>query len=570
MHQRKLSFLLAFLVAAGHLVAVPLARAADTPTHMPPNGGYGDGFDHTTELGQHLPNVPAGSTVTGVCFYLFGGSGGVTYEVRDEPNGDALFAGYVDGSGTTEWVCSTESFAWDSPGLFVFRSGGPGRVGYKDDVDDGHGYDCRTSVCIHQPTADRAYGVRVTEGEPPLLPGAPALPPSPVAHRQCWNGLVDGCFGVPAAAIEAGYSHTCFLLLTGNVGCDGEGAETANYTGGDARSLSITDGHTCILKTGGNVSCYGGGGAEDVEYRGGDAVEVAAGDGFSCLRLSDGDVRCYGPDWVHGYRLNGIALDAGTDHYCVVTTARDVVCAHRGGNLLRWGGSSALDVVVGGNLVCVLLTSRNVECYIEHFGWPTEGYEGRDAVAVSVGWAHACALLSNGDVRCWGWDYWGAVIQHLRGNALAVSAGMHHTCILLQAGEVECQTSVEHDDHNRVRLGRAEIVSDNTLHFGGVAAYHARLRAGVERDDLEKVRATTVDRLAASVDAARTGDLLPLLNEVFALQHGPPPVFDVLYGEDGAVRLQTGQGSMTPDCYGVENHNDLFARPLSICSPFLP
>ncbi|MGL4648963.1 MAG: RCC1 domain-containing protein, partial [Caldilineaceae bacterium] len=179
------------------------------------------------------------------------------------------------------------------------------------------------------------------------------------------------------------------------------------------------------------------------------AVDIAAGEEFSCAVLQSGGVVCWGSDDAGqlgngpatGPQLtpvavagltNAVAVTAGGNHACALTTLGTVLCwgANGSGQLGNdstlpqtvpvpvTGLSSVVDVTAGGLHTCALTATGAVFCW----GSDSAGQLGDDITiapkqvpvavselttgvrAVAAGELHTCALLADFTVRCWGSD----------------------------------------------------------------------------------------------------------------------------------------------------------------------
>lgn len=165
-----------------------------------------------------------------------------------------------------------------------------------------------------------------------------------------------------------------------------------------------------------------------------------------------------------------------------------------------WGdvdlGEPALQVAVGREFTCALLTGGRVRCWgTNEYGQLGLGHPllpppwsvpadrpdvklGGVAVQIAAGGMHACALLNGGAVRCWGHG-WGGALGHadianigddelpsaagdvvLGGPAVAVVAGGSFTCALMAGGAVRCWGW---NNSGELGLGHTETVGDNEL-----------------------------------------------------------------------------------------------------------
>jgi YVTN family beta-propeller protein len=227
-------------------------------------------------------------------------------------------------------------------------------------------------------------------------------------------------------AAGAGTWHTCFVLTTGNVACQGpsggpfDRGQSTGYTG-PTPAVQASGGlwHTCALLVTGSAQCWGandngeGNGYSSISNGGIVATAVAAGAWHTCYLLASGNVQCM------GYALYGaeapyaggdaIAIDAGAAHNCVVTTAHDVFC---------WGWD--------GNINGPPPTGQ------------TNPYNGHDAIAVAAGRLHTCALLTTGNVLCWGDNSFGQTMGYGGGDAVDVESNYDHTCVRTAVGQLRC------------------------------------------------------------------------------------------------------------------------------------
>ncbi|MBN2084613.1 MAG: hypothetical protein JW748_05260 [Anaerolineales bacterium] len=185
---------------------------------------------------------------------------------------------------------------------------------------------------------------------------------------------VQGLSG-QAAAVVAGWGHTCVLVSAGGIQCWGNNEYGQLGYGEEAFErltpviipelqsgvigLSAAGGQTCALRTGGAVQCWG-----NNKYG-------QLGDGTAEKRLS--------PVAVEGLDQGMARVTAGWNHTCAVTGNGEVKC---------WGWN-----------------------YYGQLGDETKATRSRpvsvrrlmeDAVEVAPGWAHTCAVTAAGGVKCWG------------------------------------------------------------------------------------------------------------------------------------------------------------------------
>ncbi len=294
-----------------------------------------------------------------------------------------------------------------------------------------------------------------------VAPGTSETHPAPVAVAGITN----------AAAIAAGYAHTCVLLSNGAVKCwgwnaygqIGDGAplsfDAANSTpisvSGVTNATSIAAGqyHTCALLEDKTVKCWGNNGSHEL------------GDG--------GDIPSPTPVPVEGL-TNAVGLSAGHFNTCAILEDGQVKCW--GGNFrtqLANGGTSFLPVVLNGitsaitttggfGHTCVLLAEGMVKCFGDNFYAqlgngktenslePVEVIGVSHAIAITAGGSYTCALLFGNAIRCWGLNNFGQLgngvpssdSAHVQSEgistAIGITAGARHTCAILADRTVQC------------------------------------------------------------------------------------------------------------------------------------
>ena len=233
--------------------------------------------------------------------------------------------------------------------------------------------------------------------------------------------------GSGVAAISAGGGHTCALTSTGGVKCWGvigglglgDGTtqdrlapvDVVGLTGG-AVAIAAGNTHTCALTGAGGVKCWGGNlgrlgdGTDqnrlapvDVVGLGSGVVAIAAGGSQTCAVTNAGGAKCWGnnvsgalgdgttvnrrtPVDVAGLTSGVVALSAGDNHTCAVTTSGGVKCW--GSDLSGQLGDGAFNV---DRLTPVDVTGLS-----------------SGVTAVSAGGQHTCARTSAGSVKCWGFN----------------------------------------------------------------------------------------------------------------------------------------------------------------------
>ena len=340
--------------------------------------------------------------------------------------------------------------------------------------------------------------------------------------------------------VVAGGAHTCALSSGGAVKCWGsnltgqlgDGTVTDRLTPVDVAGLTrgvvaISAGgrHTCALSRGGAVKCWGGNDygqlgdgtsgtnrltPVDVVGIAGGVVAVSAGKDHTCALTSGGAVKCWGgndygqlgdgtsgtsrltPVDVFGLAAGVVAISAGQDHTCALTSGGAMKCW--GWNALGQLGDGTIwtdrlapvDVVgltsgvvaisAGWWHTCALTSSGAVKCWgSNNYGQLGDGTSGASrltpvdvvglasgVVAASAGGDRTCALTGNGAVKCWGYNELGQLgdgtsgtlrltpvdVVGLASGVVVVSAGKDHTCALTSSGAVKCW-----GDNNSGQLG---------------------------------------------------------------------------------------------------------------------
>ncbi|MBL0141424.1 MAG: VCBS repeat-containing protein [Betaproteobacteria bacterium] len=312
---------------------------------------------------------------------------------------------------------------------------------------------------------------------------------------KCWGYNANGQLGdntitlrkVPvdvvglasdAAAIAAGFAHTCALSTGGGMKCwganfngqlgDGYGFTDTHVPGDFVEGLDVGVAamavgayHTCALTTGGGVKCWG------ANYDG------QLGDGLFPNRFTPGDVT--------GLTSGVTAVAAGGVHNCALTTGGGVKCwgnntyGQLGDNSTTnrtlpvdvVGLSSGVVAIAMGEIhSCALTTAGGVKCWgLNNFGTLGDGTSGNNRLvpvdvvglasgvtAITGGAEHTCALVAGGAMQCWGANHAGALgddtfgetpyppgaVTGMASGVLAMAAGGLHTCALVAGGAVKC------------------------------------------------------------------------------------------------------------------------------------
>jgi len=334
---------------------------------------------------------------------------------------------------------------------------------------------------------------------------------------QLWS------FGDGASGSGASVSHTyaadgtyeVTLTVTDALGqvSTARLSQTVTAGGGTlppARSIAAGDGHACGNTAGGGLKCWGfnstgqlGNGsttnsstAVDVFGLDRGVVSVATAAYSTCALTEDGAVRCWGlngsgqvgdgsntnrstPVAVSGLGGGVVAISAGWEHMCALTSAGGVKCwgAGNSGQLGR-GSSTASNVPVDVNGLtsgvvaistgvyhsCALTSAGVVRCWGGNFsgqlgdGTTNASTTPVDVVGLEAGTLaleafgeHGCALTATRGLVCWGRGTSGQLgqganasssrpvaVAGLGSGVAAVNAGSFHTCALTQGGAVQC------------------------------------------------------------------------------------------------------------------------------------
>lgn len=254
--------------------------------------------------------------------------------------------------------------------------------------------------------------------------------------------------------IAAGTTHTCTLSKNNQIQCWGDNrfgqlgygntidigdneppTTTTVNTGNTAEDLSTGSFFTCIKGSNDEIRCWGNGSLGRLGYG-------------NTNNIGDNEI----PASAGSLLLNNKAtsISSNTNTSCIVTfPENDLMCWGSGANpifnrpegILGYGGfepvgdnetpaskgeinigGNVLQVSVGNQIICALLTTNNVRCWggssFSSFGIGYNNTEligddetpasagdiniGAPVAQIAAGGSHACAILTNGRVRCWG------------------------------------------------------------------------------------------------------------------------------------------------------------------------
>lgn len=324
------------------------------------------------------------------------------------------------------------------------------------------------------------------------------------------SGLTSG-----VASISAGYLHTCALTTAGGVKCWGN---NGNGQLGDATTtqrltpvfvsgltsgvIAVTTGsrHTCALTTGGGVKCWGQNSYGQL------------GDGTTTQRLT--------PVYVSGLTTGVIAISAGEQHTCALTTSGGVKCwgdntygqlgdgttTQRLTPVNVSGLTSGVTLISAGNFhTCAITTGGGIKCWGNNgHGQLGDGTTTQRLTPVNVsgftsgvttavaGIDQSCMQTDGSGMNCWGYNIDGRLgdgttIQRTtpvsvsglnNGNVLTSSTGFNHSCALTN-GEQKCWGDNTYgqlgDGTTTQRLTPATVISGSmaTYTYGNSAHKHA-------------------------------------------------------------------------------------------------
>jgi alpha-tubulin suppressor-like RCC1 family protein len=334
-------------------------------------------------------------------------------------------------------------------------------------------------------------------GDGQLGDGASTNRSMPVAVRDLSSGVT---------AIAAGGDHTCALTDANSVLCWGNnnhgqlGDDTltdrstpvaVNGLSSSVTAIAAGGDHTCALTSTGSVLCWG-----DNSYG-------QLGDGTTIDRLS--------PVAVSGLSSGVTAITAGGDHACALTNAGDVLCWGNNGNGQLGNGtttdhaapvtvnglsSSVIAITAGGDHTCALTSIGSVLCWGLNFYGQLGDSTNTDRAtptaviglssgmaAIASGGNHTCALTNTGGVLCWGYNDDGQLGDNttsrrfapvaasgLSSGVTTIIAGDLHTCALTSAGSVMCWGNNSHGElGNGTLTNRTMPVAVNGLSNAAIA-----------------------------------------------------------------------------------------------------
>ena len=333
------------------------------------------------------------------------------------------------------------------------------------------------------------------------------------------SGLTD------VVALSAGAAHTCALMSTGGVKCWGyngsgqlgDGTTTTRFTPADVSGLvggvaAIDAGgtHTCALIVGGGIKCWGDNGEGqlgdgtitnrlipvDVSSLASGVSAIAAGATHTCAVMSTGGVKCWGsnssgqlgdgtatnrltPVDVYGLTSGVATIAVGETHTCIMMNTGSAKCwgLNNYGQLgdgtttgritpvdVSGLSSGVVAIAAGGRHTCAVMSTGNVKCWGDNTYGQLSVDDGASPwripqsvsglagiVTLSAGYGHTCALTVSGSIKCWGYNLVGELgrgdgsISRLPPGDVSgltdvktIAAGYAHTCALMSTGRVKC------------------------------------------------------------------------------------------------------------------------------------
>ena len=243
----------------------------------------------------------------------------------------------------------------------------------------------------------------------------------------CW-GLNDVDQAFPPEgeyqAVDAGWRHTCALTKQNEIVCWGRNSEgqsaspTSSWSDWNGKpTLAFASGvsTTCAAPVRAESASYGRPlwfscwGSQFDNFEGNyyfNSATIAVGRGHWCY-TSSGSISCQGDDSFGQTsskpRGSFIAMDAGDDYTCAITSAGAISC---------WGRSihgqadapqgRYVDVATGAEHACGIAAAGSIRCWGRNNHGQTDVLGGANWEFAAAGGSHSCAVNDDGKVACWG------------------------------------------------------------------------------------------------------------------------------------------------------------------------
>ncbi|MFT4049618.1 MAG: hypothetical protein QM648_07240 [Solirubrobacterales bacterium] len=367
----------------------------------------------------------------------------------------------------------------------------------------------------------------------------------------CLVALAMGASSAAAATapkVTSNYYFTCALLNSGGVKCWGSGSSgelgngsfdpsfvPVDVTGiSSATDIASGDETACVVLADTTVRCWGDNSSGQLGINSYDdsnvpvtptgvsgAKQISGNDYTFCVATTSGTVKCWGsnssgqlntgdtadakvPVDVAGY-ANVAKVSVGPDNVCALSTAGTVKCSgiNDDGELGTGtsggpsytpvdvvGVSNAVDIEVGNEWACALISGGTVKCWGENDNGqlgigstdsdehptPTEVPGLGGVVSLSPGYDFGCALLSDATAKCWGSNGDGEA-----GGGSAVSNVTSPTLVPGLSSVVSLFTTAEHTG--------CAVVAGGTVQCWGTNGYGQAGSGDVSLDDVYVARA---------------------------------------------------------------------------------
>jgi alpha-tubulin suppressor-like RCC1 family protein len=239
------------------------------------------------------------------------------------------------------------------------------------------------------------------------------------------------------------------------------------------KAISTGQYHTCVITATNGIKCWGdnsNGQLGDGTYNnspnpvevvgfddeGENAIAISAGDDHTCALTSGGGVKCWGNDGfgqlgdgdvtvmssstpadVDGLASGVGAISAGGNHTCALTS---------GGGIKCWGNNEIGQLGFVTTEICGYSPCSSAPNFVDGF---TD--EEENAIDISAGTYHTCAITSTNAIKCWGYNEYGQLgngtynnssspvtVAGFSDDGAVVSAGYQHTCAVTASGSIKC------------------------------------------------------------------------------------------------------------------------------------